>query len=203
MVKFRKTKMPELIQKKRLTKTLLATLLLVGVFFSGMGEARAEKKGEGASCNDNGDCESNYCIKKDGKNVCASSFEVSLQTPFAKSPGSEECNKSEKDHYETDANGNLWVCRAESTEWVQIVHGEDGGEILENYAGLLYKWLAGFIGIVAVLVLIVGGIQIITAGANQEGLQSGKDRIIAALVGLALLFLSSLILYTINPTFFT
>lgn len=194
--------MQKLNLKKRFAKTLLAALLLAGTFFATAGEVKAGNTADGGVCKEDNDCKSNYCLDEAGEKKCVTPFEVSLQTPFAKSPDSADCNKPTSDHYETDTNGYLWVCRAESEEWVQIVHGKDGGEILENYAKLLYKWLAGFIGIVAVLMLVVGGIQITTAGASQEGLQSGKDRIIAALVGLALLFLASLILFTINPTFF-
>ncbi len=142
-------------------------------------------------------------------------FEVTLQTPFAKIPSDAgDCTNTEKNekpktsYYPVnggtdDENGNRWVCYPESSEWQQVIRGEDGGKILESYAALIYKWLAGFIGLAAVLMIIAGGIQISTAGANQEGLQSGKDRILAAFVGLALLFLSGLILYTINPNFFT
>ena len=39
------------------------------------------------------------------------------------------------------------------------------------------------------------------SGAS-DGNSEGKDRISAALVGMALLFTSGLILYTINPNFF-
>jgi hypothetical protein len=174
--------------QKLILKNVLVSILLVAVFFGVAGEVRAE--------ND---------------------FEVSLQTPFARPPNeftesSLECTKEEEGYYNSgaldseagvaDSNGNIWFCAEGSVRWQQVVSGDDGNEILENYAALLYKWLAGFIGIVAVLMLVVGGIQISTAGANQEGLQGGKDRIIAALLGLVLLFLASLILYTINPTFF-
>ena len=132
-------------------------------------------------------------------------FEVTLQTSFAQPPKT-PCGVNDKDAYiyadQEDSNGYNWVCKAESTKWTQVITGNSGDEILTNFASMLYRWLAGFIGVVAVLMLVVGGIQISTAGADQEGLQGGKDRIIAALVGLAILFLSSLILYTINPNFF-
>lgn len=140
-------------------------------------------------------------------------FDVTLQTPFAKIPDeavvcTNTGEKAKTFYYPEggkldDKNGNRWVCYPGSSEWQQVIRGEDGGEILEDYAGLIYRWLSGFIGLAAVLMIIAGGIQISTAGANQEGLQSGKDRILAAFVGLALLFLSGLILYTINPNFFT
>lgn len=101
--------------------------------------------------------------------------------------------------------GIMWRCVIDETEtvhWRQVIQGKEGGEILSKYAGMIYKWLAGFVGILSVLLLIAGGIQISIAGGAQSQLDSGKNRIIAALVGLALLFLSGLILYTINPTFF-
>ncbi len=132
-------------------------------------------------------------------------FEVKLQASFTKPPNiteGKECIKNEKDNYHADKLGNLWICEAKSVTWQQIVTGNNGEEILMRYTGMLYKWFAGFIGIIAVLMIVIGGIQISTAGSNQEGLQGGKDRIVAALVSLALFFLASLILYTINPTFF-
>jgi hypothetical protein len=157
-----------------LAKSLLAVFVFVGIFFVQASLVNADK------------------------------FEVTLQTSFAKPP--ETCDGSGKDDYinadEKGSNGYNWVCKAGSREWTQIVTGDNGNEILINFASMLYRWLAGFIGVVAVLMLVVGGIQISTAGANQEGLQDGQNRILAALVGLALLFLSSLILYTINPNFF-
>jgi hypothetical protein len=98
-------------------------------------------------------------------------------------------------HFFPDLRDNAGV-------WKQVIQGGDGEEILKNYTKLIYVWLAGFIGIASVLMLVFGGIEISTAGANQEGVSSGTKRIVAALSGIALLFLSSLILRTINPTFF-
>lgn len=133
-------------------------------------------------------------------------FQVTLQTPFSEPPTNLACEKDSTDYYATTTQNEepiYWVCRKGSILWQQVIEGDDGNEILVNYIALVYKFLAGTIGFVAVLMLVVGGIEITTAGANQAGLQSGRDRILAALVGLTLLFLSSLILYTINPTFFT
>lgn len=179
------TKMQKLNPEKRFAKIGIALLAVAVVFLAGAGEVWASP--------DSGNTD---------KYVPSEDFEVSLQTPFAKSPKSPCIETTDDKYLPPDANGNQWVCKAESKEWQQLIVGNDGSEILVNYAKLLYKWLAGFIGLVAVLFVIAGGIQISTAGANQEGMQQGKDRIIAALVALMILFLSSLILYTINPTFF-
>ncbi len=74
--------------------------------------------------------------------------------------------------------------------------------LLYNYMGLAYNYLSGIIVGVSVLFVVVGGIQITLYGASQESVNAGKSRIIKAVVGLILWFTASLILYTINPTFF-
>lgn len=84
-----------------------------------------------------------------------------------------------------------------------FVTGKTGVGIIENYLGTIYQWMAGIVGAVAVLMIVVGGIQIITGGGDQNNVSEGRSRIIQALVGLVVLFLSGLILYTINPTFFS
>lgn len=84
---------------------------------------------------------------------------------------------------------------------VQILVSNTGINLLKFYALQLYIWAASIVGIVAVLVIVVSGIQI-AASRGEEALGSAKTRIMQSLAGLALLFLSALLLYTINPTFF-
>ena len=85
---------------------------------------------------------------------------------------------------------------------------EEGKEVqgpftlLYNYMGLVYNFLSGIIVAVVILIVIVGGIRISAAGGNAEGGQGGKDMIIKALIGMVLWFTASVILYTVNPTFF-
>ncbi|GEM_PF-2786079 len=79
--------------------------------------------------------------------------------------------------------------------------GEQGFTLLYSYVGLIYKYLSGIIVGMSVLFVIIGGVEITTSGGS-EGLDKGKKRIIHALVGMVVWFLASLILYTINPTFF-
>lgn len=73
--------------------------------------------------------------------------------------------------------------------------------LLYNYVKLIYKFMSGIIVGFVVLISIIGGIRI-TVSQGAEDAQKGKQMIIKALVGMALWFLASLILYTINPTFF-
>ena len=82
---------------------------------------------------------------------------------------------------------------------------EDQGPfgLLYNYLGLVYNFVSGIIVGFAVLVVIIGGIMISTAGGEPDKLNKGKDLIKKALIGMVLWFTASVILYTINPTFFT
>jgi type IV secretory pathway VirB2 component (pilin) len=57
--------------------------------------------------------------------------------------------------------------------------------------------------VIAVLIIVISGIQISAAGGDQTTVTNAKNRIVQSLGGLVILFLSAIILYTINPTFFT
>lgn len=85
---------------------------------------------------------------------------------------------------------------------VQVIISKTGPALLYTYIGMVYRWAAGIVGIVCVLVLIIGGIQVATAGDDQGRIGEAKTRIFQSIAGLVLLFLSALILYTINPNFF-
>jgi hypothetical protein len=73
--------------------------------------------------------------------------------------------------------------------------------LLYNYLSLIYTYMSGLIIGVSVLFVVIGGIQIATSH-GEEGVNQGKSRIIKAITGIILWFTASLILYTINPTFF-
>ena len=86
---------------------------------------------------------------------------------------------------------------------VQVFISKSGVDMLYLYIGAIYRWGASIIGIIAVLVIVISGIQISAAGGEQAAVTSAKTRITQSLVGIVILFLSGIILYTINPTFFT
>ncbi|MFA5843039.1 MAG: hypothetical protein WC882_05245 [Candidatus Gracilibacteria bacterium] len=85
---------------------------------------------------------------------------------------------------------------------VQIIRGTSGTGILKTYIAVIYRWAAGIVGIIAVLVIVISGIQISMDQGGGESIGAAKTRIMQSLSGLVVLFLSALILYTINPTFF-
>ena len=85
---------------------------------------------------------------------------------------------------------------------IQIIKAESGTDLLNQYIRMIYLWAAGTIGIVAVFTMVYSGLGIMTAGGDSGKIDTYKSRIMQSLVGLVVLFLSGLILYTINPTFF-
>lgn len=74
--------------------------------------------------------------------------------------------------------------------------------LLYNYLGLVYNWLSGIIIGFVILVAIIGGIRMTVSAGNQTEFDAGRKMIIKALIGMVLWFTASVILYTINPTFF-
>jgi hypothetical protein len=87
-------------------------------------------------------------------------------------------------------------------EKVQIIVSDAGMGLLYAYIGMVYKWAASIVGVVAILIIVIGGIQISAAGGDPSAVDEAKGRIFKAISGLALLFLSGLLLNFINPTFF-
>lgn len=82
------------------------------------------------------------------------------------------------------------------------VKNKNSFEIVSEYVSMVYKWGAVVTGLIAVLMVVVGGVQYILAGADPGQKDDAKDRIKQALLALTLLLLSGLILKTINPRFF-
>ncbi len=66
-----------------------------------------------------------------------------------------------------------------------------------------FQWVFAFgislAGILAVLMIVIGGVQYVTAYGNPGQIGKAKDRIWQALLGLGLAIGAWLILYTINP----
>lgn len=112
-----------------------------------------------------------------------------------------ECNTKGQDaqkkyKYDPD-NTVIFTCNQ-----VQVFFSKGGTSLLEGYIKTIYTWAASIVGLIAVAVIVVSGIQISVSGGDSGALTSAKERIVRSLLGVAVLFLSGLILYTINPNFF-
>ena len=72
-------------------------------------------------------------------------------------------------------------------------------ESLAKYIGGLYKFFIGIAGILAVVMIMFGGIQWLTSGGDSTKIGSAKETIFGAVIGLILALTSFTILRMINP----
>ena len=106
----------------------------------------------------------------------------------------EQCNKYCITFQESIPMGN---------KEIKSISGNSGTDLAMNYVSMIYKFGASILGIIAVLIIVVSGVQIITGGVDDGAISAAKNRILQALLSLVMLFSSALILRTINPDFFT
>ncbi len=100
----------------------------------------------------------------------------------------------------TDEHGQYFDCQEVSVIIIDPSTGAIG--LIQVYIGLIYRWAAGIVGVIAVLIIIVSGIQISTANGEPSVVEEARKRILQSLGGITILFLASALLYVINPTFF-
>lgn len=70
---------------------------------------------------------------------------------------------------------------------------------LTEYLTWVYRFALAMAGFLAVLMIVIGGVEYIASGANEKLRSDAHSRIENALWGLALALAAYLILYTINP----
>lgn len=80
--------------------------------------------------------------------------------------------------------------------------GNEGLGALGFYFGLIYPWLVGLGAATAVLMGLIGGLQILQAGGDSSKRSNGVTRVLTSLGGLLFLLLSATILRVLNPSFF-
>jgi len=153
------------------------------------------------------------CASKDGIKVINCLF---LEEPIGGEPGYDlykiTCQDKEGDPGQQVCDYTLWHGEAigpGSRGPVQALLTYEAGKeyqaglgLFYSYLGLIYKFMSGIIVGFVVLISIIGGITMTTSAGNQEQFEKGKTMIVKSLIGMALWFLASVILYTINPTFF-
>ncbi|MBI4836599.1 MAG: phosphodiester glycosidase family protein [Candidatus Abawacabacteria bacterium] len=69
-----------------------------------------------------------------------------------------------------------------------------------TYSRVLFGFAAGLVGLLALIMIIVSGFQIIIGGADE--ITKAKERIVGSILGLVLLSTGGFILYVVNPCFF-
>ncbi len=64
---------------------------------------------------------------------------------------------------------------------------------IDDIIGLAVKWMSIIAGIIAVIMLIVGGLKYITSNGDSNSISSAKKTIIYAIVGLVVVAISQII----------
>ncbi|MCG2686866.1 hypothetical protein L6278_01870, partial [Candidatus Parcubacteria bacterium] len=70
---------------------------------------------------------------------------------------------------------------------------------LPEYVKNFYNFAVGAIAIIAVIMIMIGGLQWIFAAGNPGAITTAKSNILSAISGLVLILFSYVLLYTINP----
>ena len=71
---------------------------------------------------------------------------------------------------------------------------------LKEYLTWAFRFVLALAGFLAVMMIVIGGVEYIISGANESSRSDAKKRINSALSGLVLALVSYLVLYTINPS---
>jgi len=101
------------------------------------------------------------------------------------------------------AGANLREQTSITCRRVQFITYKTGQELAAKYVNLIYRWISSIVGIIAVIYIIVNAIIISSAQNDSGQVTAAKDRIVQSLIALVVLLSLSLVLYAINPTFFT
>ncbi|MBU2524636.1 pilin [Patescibacteria group bacterium] len=109
--------------------------------------------------------------------------------------------KTGADGTTVEINNKLCVEFTERLGSTRVIGAKSGIGLLKAYLALIYRYAAILVGVAAVLMIIISGIQIAVGG--EEAVTKAKERLVNAIIGIAVLFLSGAILYIINPNFFT
>lgn len=80
---------------------------------------------------------------------------------------------------------------------------ESGGVVVVNYLGeyidAVYRWSIGAGALLAIVMIMIGGLQYALARGNAAGLEKAKKRITDAVTGMVLLLFAWVIAYTVDP----
>jgi len=98
-----------------------------------------------------------------------------------------------------DCTGAVCIVQTDGNK----LEADSGVELLQKYASIAYQYIVKVCGLIGVLIMVVSGVQMMTAGADSGAYEEAKGRMMRTLGGIALLFCMAAILYTVNPVFFS
>lgn len=72
---------------------------------------------------------------------------------------------------------------------------------LESTVIKIVQWVLAFLSLIAVIMILIGGFQWMTAGGNEEKVASAKKVISAAVIGLIIILLAwAIVIFVISQT---
>lgn len=97
--------------------------------------------------------------------------------------------------------GAKWVkCLAGGITTAQVSFGgKETFADIGDYIKTIYNYLLIILSILASVMIVVAGVQYVSSAGNQETIGNAKKRIIGAIIGLALAYMSYTILNIVNP----
>jgi hypothetical protein len=96
--------------------------------------------------------------------------------------------------------GNTGVCYVHDTKLtLSVPIGNVPITDLGGYIQAVYDFAIGAAAVFAAVMMMIGGLQYLTAGGDSGKVTAAKDRVTGALIGLVLVSAAYLILNTINP----
>lgn len=82
-----------------------------------------------------------------------------------------------------------------------ILHTDDGKEGIEQVLNITVDIMTAGIAILAVIGIVISGVQYLTAGGNEDKLKKSKRRIFEIVIGLAAYVIIYALLKWLLPTF--
>lgn len=173
---------------------LISILIILGAFFANVDSASAKL------CIDDKDCGSYQSCKDVPQTNVDPNIKTTTRTCVDSCPPKERaaadnyCPNPPEDKNFTCVN---YTCIAIEQPLPPVPGTQITG--LDTYIKYVYQIALGVVGLMALIVLIIGGVMYMTAAGNASQMSEAKDRIQNAILGLIMALAAYLILYTINP----
>jgi hypothetical protein len=72
---------------------------------------------------------------------------------------------------------------------------------LQSTVVKIIQWVLGFLGLIAVIMILYGGFMWMTAGGNEDKVASGKKIIIAAVIGLIVVLIAwAIVIFVVSQS---
>jgi hypothetical protein len=152
-----------------------------------------------APCQNDDDCPSGqYCLESNLDNV------PNICAAITSTSDSSQENPQENEDPDNTYVSNINIIPQITIPGSSFIKGEkseikEGTSTIGEYIESIYNYLLLIVGIVAAIVLMVGGILWLSAGGNTERIGQAQKLITGSLTGLVLMLTSYILLVTINP----